>query len=147
METQAFYQTRQFVSECPLPEAPGNAVFAAAYLVTDPEVCSPEDVKRAAADLIRAAGLPLMGLAASVSIMRCGTRSFHLMAYDRDGERNPLDVPTVSLIAYALNELLTKLATALAAWATKAGLVEAPAFQMSAAGPNCVLPYYAESAA
>lgn len=124
MENQAPY-IRHHVSECPLPEIPETAVFKASYVVAAPDgaTCTPQHVKQAADELVRAAGLPAMGFSAYVSDTRHGYTSIHLMGYDRDGLRNPLDVHAISVVANSLDELLRRLATSLLAWATKAGLL------------------------
>lgn len=93
-----------------------------------PRVDLCEYLHEAAIDLITTAGLPKMELTVTTDRYRDGRRAFTVLAYDADGQRNPLDVCTANAFATSIEECLRRLATSLLAWATKAGLLnESPA--------------------
>ena len=133
MELQASPTPRLHVSECPLPEIPETAVFETTYVVAAPSLDTCELLHQAATELIAAAGLPKMDLTVTAYRYRDGRRAFTVLAYDADGQRNPLDVCSANGFATCFDECLRRLAASLLRWAMEAGLVNEPTMEGSRA--------------
>ncbi|MBH8569383.1 hypothetical protein KB206_10845 [Microvirga sp. STS02] len=117
METQAPY-TRAHVSECPLPEVPESAVFAASYIAApvDALECLP-GLKSQALALVADAGLSAMPISVQYDLDTTDEASYRLYAHETVFD-------TVAVYAYGETPLalLAQFAQRLTAWATRQGL-------------------------